>query len=168
MCSADTRLILRHNRPMEHKKPSVPDDASGIFVVGDVTLPISDEETAEQRDWGEAMKRVQLLSDEELFPAVKDPHPGARCEALLRLRARCAEDPRTLQAISDAVRDDDLRVRETAVAKLRNLAVKRASNTKRNAILAIRRALKDPHEDVRAEARYSLNQLGEPPPAHEA
>lgn len=138
----------------------VPDDISDIVVVGGVTVPIVREETPEAREWGEAMKRIQRLKDEDLFSAVDDPHPGARCEALLRLRARCGDDPRTILVIIKALEDPEWQVRETAVMELRHLAELLPESGRHQAIEGIRHALSDTHEDVRSEARYSLGQLG--------
>ncbi len=151
---------MRDEEGSEDPSVEVPDDISDIVVVGDVTVPIVREETAELREWGDAMKRIQLLSDEELFSAVDDPHPGARCEALLRLRARCAEDPRTLPLTIDALNDSEWQVRDTAVMELRHLAEMLPGEKAVHAIDAIRTALGDSHEDVRSSARYSLDQLG--------
>jgi HEAT repeats len=146
---------------MEDEEFQVPDDISDIVAVGDVTIAVGHQDTEEHREWSEAMKRVQLLSDEELFSAVNDPHPGARCEALLRLRARCQADPRTIPAIAGAIGDEDHRVRESAISELRQVLEKRPADERSDGIAAIKQALNDPHEDVRAEARYSLGQLGE-------
>lgn len=145
---------------MDDHPPQVPDDPSSIVSIGDVTIPIVDDDDPTRRDWGEPMKRVQLLKDEELFSAVSDPHPGARCEALLRLRARCGGDRRTLPILSKATQDQDSRVRETALVELRNLFPSLTTDQKEQVALTIRNGLKDPHEDVRTEARYALHQLG--------
>ena len=154
---------MRDEDPSASDKPDVevPDDPSDIVVVGPVTVPIVREETAEHREWGDAMKRIQLLSDEELFSATTDPHPGARCEALLRLRARCPTDPRTLPLVTQALKDPDWRVRDTAVDELRGLAEVLDEDGRREAITAMQTALTDVHEDVRSSARFWLGQLGE-------
>lgn len=154
-------LGTEKDRSSDSSDIEVPDDISDILVVGPVTVPIVEEESAESREWGTAMKRVQFLSDEELFSAVEDPHPGARCEALLRLRARCGTDPRTLTLIIEALKDQDWRVRDSAVDQLHNLIEVLDDSGRKEAVDAMRSALEDEHEDVRASARLWLGQLGE-------
>jgi len=143
---------------MEDEELQVPDHVPSHIQIGDHVIPIVEEETERRREWGAAMKRVQLLSDEELFTAVRDPHPGARCEALLRLRARCAHDPRTLTAMIETLNDSDPDVRDACVSELGNLADVLEGASQQHAIDAIRTALNDANEDVRASAKYQLRQ----------
>ena len=122
--------------------------------VGPVTIPVRRAETEETRQWAEATKRAQLLEDQALFnAALSDAHPGARCEALLRLRARCSGDPRTLSTLVAALKEDpDPRVRDAAAMELGNLG-------NPSAVQALTDALDDADEDVRWSARFSLDNL---------
>jgi HEAT repeat protein len=50
--------------------------------------------------------------------ALKDPHAAVRCDAVLAL-ARAVDDPEVTQALEQAVRDKDAKVREFATRALK-------------------------------------------------
>jgi hypothetical protein len=144
----------RETQDAEPSQPKQDDDASPSRP----TAPLPVEETRRLIEWETGVRTVRELTDGELLEALKDPNPGARWQALERLRVAFPSDPRTHRALADALEDPHPDVQGQALVQLINLAQEVPAERREEVVGTIEKALESESEEVR---RWALDYLRE-------